>query len=477
MTLLDRTYLPPESHVLVACSGGGDSVALLHLMVADTHRYRWRLEVAHLDHGLREESSLDAAFTRELAADLGLECVVECADVAEQRRPGEGVEAAARRVRYDFLHRVRDKLAPGGLIATGHTADDQLETLAMRLERGSGLRGLRSILPIREDGVVRPLLGARRQELRGWMRARGIGWREDATNLDVSIRRNRWRQLFESLPPGSYEQLLDGAATVSLHARRLLPLHNRMAGWWLDRDRGPRLPGEILLERLPASCHLGVLDHALLETALEGSGADPRSVNNRLRRELIRLWRSDRTTGETGGGLLQLGERMWAESVPEGLLLASGADPHWECDTGEELQLRLPAPGGSEAVSMELPLGGIIEASVTPDDTVRRLAGGARAAGVDGRWKAVLDADAAGGQVSVRYPRAGDRIQPLGMEGHKRLADLFNEERIPRLTRGRLPVVEAGGEILWVTGVRQAHRTRVTADTKLGVTLRFQAYY
>jgi len=477
VTLLDRTYLPPQSDVLVACSGGGDSVALLYLLAAGAEEYGWRLTVAHLDHRLRAESPMDADLTRRCAADLGLRCVVGSRDVGGERLPGESIEAAARRLRYEFLRLVRDEWAPGGLIATGHTADDQLETLALRLERKSGLRGVRSILPHREDGVVRPLLGARRSELRGWMEQRGIGWREDSTNVDVSFRRNRWRQIFEGLPEESYEELIAETAALTLRARALFTLYGRLAGWWLDRQSGPRLPGEIVLERLPAACHLGVLENALLEKAIEDSGADPRSVNGRLRRELIRLWRGESSGGDREGRVVQLGTGLWAESLPGGMLIARGSDPHWERGSGETLPLQLPAAGSGGTVTTEMPLGGGIEAAVTPDETLHRLFGGGTIPDVDGRWKAVLDAGALAGKATVRYPRAGDRMRPLGMDGQKRLADLFGEEGIPRLTRGRLPVVEAGGEILWVAGVRQAHGGRVNSETKQGTTLAFKTYY
>lgn len=489
MGLLDHTHIPPESRVVIACSGGGDSVALLHLLAAGQESYGWRLTVAHLDHGLREESSRDAAFTAARASWLGLPCIVERRDVEREKRPGESIEAAARRIRYDFLHHVRDREAPGGVIATGHTADDQLETVAMRLERGAGMRGLRAILPARGDGVVRPLLAVRRDQLRAWMQAREIAWREDASNVDVSYRRNRWRQLFGRLPSGRYNDLLCSAATVSQWANRLYPNMYHLAGWWLDN--GPRLhptteasrglwqplPGEIILERLPAASHFEVLDHALLERALEALGADPRRVHLRVRRELIRLWRSDIFAAGSGGGLLQLGEQLWAESVPAGLMLARDADPHWERDRGEVLELPLPTPERPETVTVELPSGGSVEAALAPMDVVEGLAGGTAPDDVDGRRKAVMDAGAVGTPVTVRYARAGDRMQPLGMEGHKHLSDLFNEEGIPRLSRGRLPVVAAGEEILWVAGVRSAHPCRVGPATKQGVTLRFNTYY
>ncbi len=476
MTPLDTTYIPSESRIVVACSAGGDSVAMLHLLAAEADPYGWELLVAHLDHGLRDESALDADFARQCAESLGLDCVVGERDVRAGKEPGESVEAAARRIRYDFLGSVRDDRFPGGLIATGHTADDQLETVAMRLERGSGLRGLRCIQPCRNDGIVRPLLRARRGQLREWMVERGLEWREDATNEDMTIRRNLWRRCLESLPPGAYDELVNEASVIAQMALRLFTPLNGLAGNWLER-RGGLLPGELLLERLPISDDGSGVEHSFLEAALERSGIDPGKVNNRLRRELVSLLGGGLDDKDRESTVLQLGTSVWAEAVPDGLLIARGAGPHWERGSDFSLQLKVPHPGSLESMTSEMPLGGAVEISGTPEETVGKLAGGSTVDGVDGRWKAVFDRDALGGGLIVRYPEAGDRIQPLGMEGHRRLADLFSEEKIPRLTRGRLPVIEGENGIIWVAGVRQSHETRITDATKLGVTIVFQTYY
>ena len=124
-----------------------------------------------------------------------------------------------------------------------------------------------------------------------------------------------------------------------------------------------------------------------------------------------------------------------------------------------------------------MPRGGTLELTASPEAIIRELAGGSTVDGVDGRWKAVFDRDAPGEELTVRYPEAGDRIQPLGMEGHRRLADLFSEEKIPRLTRSRLPVLESEKGIIWVAGVRQSDETRITEAKKLGVTIAFRTYY
>jgi tRNA(Ile)-lysidine synthase len=283
MPFLDDRHIPDGSRIVVACSGGGDSVAMLHLLAAKAAGREWELIVAHLDHGLRPASAEEARFTARLTEQLGLAGVVERREVATLQGPGENLESAARRVRYEFLRAVRDETAPGGLIATGHTLDDQLETVALRLERSAGLRGARGILPLREDGVVRPLLGARRVDLREWLTARGLDWVEDESNLDPAFRRNLWRTRFSRLPAAEYEALLEHAARLTRRARLLHWSLSGLAQWWTARSEAVTLPGEIVLERSPGTPVPEMLSQVLLERGLKECGLDAAEVPRRLR--------------------------------------------------------------------------------------------------------------------------------------------------------------------------------------------------
>ncbi len=473
---VDTTYLPPGSGIVVACSGGGDSVALLHLLAAERRARDWELVVAHLDHGLRPAAAAEAAFVRALAGELELPCLVERCRVKQERRPGESIESAARRLRYAFLRAVRDDRLPGGLIATGHTLDDQLETLALRLERGAGLRGLRGILPRRADGVVRPLMGVRRDELRAWLGARSLTWCEDETNRDVTLARNRWRQLLAELVEERYAELLAAAARLGRAAERLQPPLEALARWWLDgggrvtqKPTGTGeaagavafLPGEIVLESLSEGADLGMFDQALLEAALEGAGTDPRTVSSRVRQELLRLWRREGASG--GGALAQIAPDLWAEATAGGLLLVRGSDPDWASGAGWNAEIGgggLPPEGGTLA----LPRGGRLRWREAEAAVLARLREGERIPGLDGRRRTVLPRPRAGEPLRVRYPHRGDRMHPFGLAGTSGLGDLFNEAGVPRLRRARLPVVERAGQILWLAGVRTAEGARIGSE-------------
>ncbi len=196
--------IPDDAHVVLAVSGGPDSMALLH----GAARLGWRVTVAHLDHALRPDSALDATFVADAAAALRLPFESRRTDVAALARgEGRSIEDAGREARYRFL----EETAPdGALIATAHTTDDAAETVLLNLMRGSGLGGVRGI-PARRGRVVRPLLGERRATLRALLSAAGIAYRLDPTNEDPAYLRNRVRAellpLMEELRPGAVERI------------------------------------------------------------------------------------------------------------------------------------------------------------------------------------------------------------------------------------------------------------------------------
>jgi tRNA(Ile)-lysidine synthase len=205
-----RLGIADDAEIVLAVSGGPDSMAMLHgasRLVARSDR-RWQLRVAHLDHALRPESATDAMFVTDAALALDLPCEVRRTDVsALARAEGRSLEDAAREARYRFLELVA---AGDALIATAHTADDAAETVLLNLLRGSGLAGARGI-PGTRGRIVRPLLAERRAELRLLLDEAGIGYRLDPSNADPAHLRNRVRgellPLLEQLRPGAVERI------------------------------------------------------------------------------------------------------------------------------------------------------------------------------------------------------------------------------------------------------------------------------
>lgn len=191
-TIEKYSLVPKGSRVLVAVSGGADSVALLDLLRTAQDRLSITIAAFHLNHGLREQASRDEAFVRKLCKDWGIELVNARADVAAYAKKRKlGIEEAGREARYERLERAAHKL-DCGVVALGHTANDNLETMLLNLVRGAGARGLAGI-PIRRSLFVRPLLDIERGMLERHLRARGIEWVEDESNIDVKYRRNLLR--------------------------------------------------------------------------------------------------------------------------------------------------------------------------------------------------------------------------------------------------------------------------------------------
>lgn len=187
-----------SGRVLVACSGGGDSVALLVLLWSLRKSLGLELSVAHADHGLRAESAEDADFVRQLCRALDLDLAEASLGVqAHARDRGIGLEMAARELRWDWLSQEAQR-SGACAVATGHTLDDHTETVFLRLARGGGLGCLHPLAP-RQGFRWSPLAELRRADLRTYLEARGIPWREDATNAEPFTARNRWRPLLEAV--------------------------------------------------------------------------------------------------------------------------------------------------------------------------------------------------------------------------------------------------------------------------------------
>jgi tRNA(Ile)-lysidine synthase len=199
--------VPDDGRIVLAVSGGPDSMALLH--GAASAGLGWQLTVGHLDHALRDDSATDAAFVTDAAAALGLKSTVRRTDVAAlARTEGRSIEDAGREARYRFLAELAGER---GLVMTAHTADDAAETVLINLLRGAGLAGAAGI-PARRGHVLRPLLGERRATLRAWLAGAGIAYRDDPTNADPAYLRNRVRAellpMMESLRHGAIEALM-----------------------------------------------------------------------------------------------------------------------------------------------------------------------------------------------------------------------------------------------------------------------------
>jgi tRNA(Ile)-lysidine synthase len=435
-TIRRHGLLGPGDTVLVAVSGGSDSVALLDVLRRLAPALDLRLHVIHVHHGLRPEADGEAAWVADLCARWGVPCRLERVHVAERRHGARwpGPEGAAREARHAAFGAAARRVG-ARRIATGHTADDQAETVLMRLLQGAGPRGLAGIAPVRGP-YVRPLLEVRRAEVRAHLAARGLSWLEDPSNRDPAFLRNRLRHevlpwLEEALGPDVAGALARGGAV----ARAALADLESRARAILGRVGRP-VPRGLVLPREP----LAALPRDLALEVLRGAA---------LRVESSATWRG--AVRRRLAGLLAAG--------PEGAAFRLGA-VSFEA-SGDWLRVGAPA-------APIRPRRWRLDGMLRLDEAGLVLAARRRpcppgfSPSRDPR-AAIFDAGAVPDEVLVRGWRPGDRLLPLGERGPRSLKGLL--AHLPRWERRQVPVLEADGEILWAAGVRRGSGAPVTAAT------------
>lgn len=441
--------IPRDARLLVAVSGGADSVALLHGL----HRLGCAVEAAHFDHQTRGgESARDAAFVRALCAGLGVPFHLGTAPVAATAaESGRSFEDEARRRRYAFF---RDCAARAGLgcCATAHHMDDQAETVLMRILQGTGGRGLAGIPPRRMEGglvILRPLLGFRREELRAWLSGQGLEWREDHTNAEPVTPRNRLRHgLLPLLAAEHNPQIVDALARLAEAQRLDNDLLDQLAGAAFDRVANPLPESARPMIHSLDPVAFAALAHALRRRVLlrlaGGCGVRP-DHDLLLRMEALLL------EGRAGA-------RVPLDTAKS---LYRGHDVVLLCDgdtvpDGSPETVPLPVPG--EAAF----LGHLITARRL-DGAFPRDTAGLRACCHSGRQ--LLALRAVPGPLAVRAWRPGDRFTPLGMSNPVKLQDYFVNRHVPEPLRARVPLVVCGDDILWVAGHGPAAVAAVREDT------------
>jgi tRNA(Ile)-lysidine synthase len=473
----------PGEVIVVGVSGGPDSVCLLHILCRLKADYRLNLHVAHLHHGLRgDEADADAEYVRALAADWDLLCTIEQTDVsALATKHRLAVEEEARRARYSFLSRVAE--AAGSLyIAVGHNADDQAETVLMHWMRGSGLSGLRGMLPVTplsqyrlaeslnscapasDLRLVRPLLEVPRSEIDAYCAFHGLEPRIDRSNLDTTYFRNWLRHevlpLLASHNPNLREVIRRSARVL---ADDYALLRSLLLETW------SRLAREETPERI-------VLD-------LERWRALPTSLQRSTVREAVqRLRRSLRDISfvhvENAVEVARDGTTGDQSTLPQGLVLTLEYDqlvlgrtgstpvpPDWPLLVAGRGTVLVGFPGITPLPESgwQLEISTVARAGLPCDWESN-----------SDPWRAFLDADVVGSRLWMRTRQPGDRFHPLGMGGRTvKLSDFLTNQKVPRTVRDRLPLLVGESGIVWVCGHRIDERARIRESTEEALMLRF----
>jgi tRNA(Ile)-lysidine synthase len=438
-------WVPPEA-VLVAVSGGSDSVALLHLFGRLRAETPFPLSVAHLNHALRgKESDMDEAFVGELAARHQVPWFTRRLSPGQLGDAAEGMEAAARRARYDFLRETAGRIG-AARVALGHTRDDQAETFLLRLLRGAGPRGLGGIYPSLHGVFIRPLLEISRESLQLHLRESGVSWREDSSNQDLARTRNRIRHQLLPWLQSQYNPEIDEVLS-------------RTTGVLRDEEEYLDSVTRELARRLVREEEQG------LSLAVPAVRVLPPALRRRLLRSFL-----ERATGEpcpppdfetTSAleALVREGRHQAAITIASGLeirVVYSDLVALLRPAPVPQASVPLPVPGEAALPELGLRLSAR-QVSLAEAGDPKRL----RSAG-----RAFLDADALPGPLEVRRRREGDHFRPLGAPGESKLKAFLIDRKVPQPVRDRIPLVVAGDQIAWVVGYQIDDRFKVTKRTR-----------
>ena len=461
--------------LLVAVSGGPDSLTLLHALAELREKPGLNLHGAHLDHGLRDEASAgDAQVVAERFRALDIVFTLEKADVPAARKALRmSLEEAAREVRYAFLARLAEERGADA-IALGHTADDQAETVLMHLIRGAGLAGLRGIEALSRRAVgqheavlFRPLLEVSRRDTSHYCGALDLQPVMDQSNLSRDITRNRVRldllPLLEQFNPEIRAAITRLSRTAS---RDLSYLEEQVDRAW---DRTVRVDdSKVNVDREAFSSLHAALQGHLLRRAVAVLKPDLRDLEQYHIDTMAAL-----LGGPAGGSLDLPGGLRFSVSYSDATVsqTADGAGRRPPLDG--EYELRIPGetllPGWRVRSSLQEADGQHSVGSLRR----ARASQGARGEEYPDGLAVRLDYDAVGTALSVRSRRPGDRFQPLGMDRTKKLQDFMVDARIPRELRDSIPLVVSPRGIAWVVGWRIADWAKLAATTKKALKLNF----
>jgi tRNA(Ile)-lysidine synthase len=429
----DRNLFRHDEQILVAVSGGVDSVALLHAL----HELGCRFTVAHFNHSLRgRESDADQKFVQQIAERLGLKIITDSADVkAHAKKSGQSIEMAARELRHRFLAKTA-RAQKIKTIALAHHAGDQVELFFLRLLRGTsaeGLGGMKWRSPSPQDKqiqLVRPLLNISRHDIERYAREHNLGWREDTSNKSRDFLRNRVRNELVPLLERDYQPAL---RKIVLRTMEVLADESELISE-LTKRRGT-------FEKLPVAIQRRLLQQQLFELGLTADF------------ETIETLRTER-----------------------GKVIEINPTTHIRCDRHGKLE-RLTAAANSAfgEKKRKVNIGLANEVSFSGCDLVFSLIKKTGTKFSAQPQTEIFDADKVGTVITLRHWQRGDRFHPIGAKSARKLQDIFVDLKIPRAERHtRVVATTKTGEIFWVEGVRISDRFKLTSETKRRLKLQWR---
>lgn len=442
------SLLDHGQHILIGVSGGPDSLTLLHLLTRLRDEYDLHLRVAHLNHQLRPDADADSDFVARAAASWNVPCTVERVNIESFARENKlSIEEAGRRARYEFFARL------GNVVAVAHNADDQAETVLMHFLRGSGVGGLRGMLPKSSNQwavnnwIIRPLLNVARKEIEAYCLQHNLQPRIDSTNTDTTYFRNRLRH-----------ELLPALETYNPNIREILCRVAEVSSGDYDLLRGVIQTAWDAVTISPADSDLVAFDlakwramplalqRALLRQAVQQLRSDTRDVDF-VPIDKAARWIASAQSGGTADLLAGLCVRVSGSILKicdwQTLSVLSPISFQIPLSLNQPIQFN-----NWQLTATVLETWSLDEIASNADSSVAYL---------DGSFDSLI----------LRTRRAGDRFEPLGMNGKTiKLSDFMINQKIPMEDRDRLPILVDGKDVLWVCGYRLSERAKVSRQTQ-----------
>jgi len=433
--------ISPGDKVLVAVSGGPDSVCLLHILDRLAKEMALSLHILHINHGIRKaESKREEKFVCSLAERMGLPISVKSLDVPSYaRRKRLTMEEAARDMRYNAFESLASQLN-AKKIALGHTASDQVETVLMHLLRGSGPQGLSGISPVRKSGsisIIRPLIEISREEILNYLKENNLTFCLDSSNRRIEYFRNRVRLKLLPLLRKNYNKNIEGAL---LRLSEILKEENTYWDKVVERVLGKVVSlesGKILVDFRKFLRYNVVVQRRILYR-LFGGIVSLRQI------EAIRTLAHKSPQGKT----INLGKRFSVRKEGNFLIFSTFPERRFK-----KFNFPIRVPGKNEIEGLNLTVNTrIVDFHPISDREVNT---------------AYFDVDKINlKDLILRNRREGDRFRPFGLRGTKKLSDFFIDRKIARHLRDQVSLLVEGNDILWVVGFRRADKARITEDTR-----------
>lgn len=440
--------------VIVGVSGGLDSMVLLYLLNSFIETFHFILIVAHVNHGLRiGESEREAEFVQREASKLGLLFEYGKFDVKGfQKREGLSLEDAARKIRFKFFEELLHK-HQAQKIALGHHADDQVETILLRLLRGAGVKGLKGMLPLRDGKVVRPLLEVWRRDIESFAKEKGIPYLIDSSNIQRDYLRNRIRL---DLIPWIEKAYQPHFKKILLGTSKILRLEDD----FLEREAEKAFQG--LIQEEEGGFAFKFSDYRSLHPALQWRvigrllkivGVDEGGEGIVMNQRRI----VERFSHPPASFSFPLSEESFLEKKYNWIFLKKG-----KREMTPPFEVELPVPGRTyireiqKEVEVEKGQRGFFEEDNERSPNI-----------------ALFDFQKICFPLKVRNVRPGDRFQPLGLKGTQKIKEYFINHKIPRIERSKIPLLISGDRIAWIVGHRIDERFKITPETKEVLRVKF----